>query len=255
MHNPVESRSDARTRPRDPRVAFLVMVAVVVASLLVIRQSRGMLVLGVFVCAWHAVVTGRLAATARSLLRLLPFALVIIVLNAVLVPGDALVTIAGRRVISRPGLEDGVFFALRLVVLLMAVAAWVGTASPEAMARSAYDAVRRVSARAASNVALFVFMSMGFVPLAADEFQRIRVAQSFRGGRLEGGLWRRAETARAWLVPLLVSTIHRSGQLAMTVELRDIRARLPRTIEPPRFAAADAMLAAAAVAVVWLAST
>jgi energy-coupling factor transporter transmembrane protein EcfT len=90
--------------------------------------------------------------------------------------------------------------------------------------------------------------------LVADEFQRIRVAQSFRGGNFAGGIWRRAETARAWLVPLLVSTIQRSGQLAITVELRDIRARLPRTIEPPRITTADAALAAAAVVVVALAS-
>jgi energy-coupling factor transporter transmembrane protein EcfT len=255
MHDPGESPAHPRMRPRDPRVAFGVMALVVVASLSTIREPRWMAAAVVFVCAWHAVTTGVVGATARSLLRLLPFALVIVGLNAVLVPGDALITVAGRRVISREGLADGVFFALRLAVMLMAVSAFLGTATPELMARSAYDVVRRVSARAAAQVALFVFLSMGFVPLVAEEFHRIRIAQSFRGGDFSGGFWRRAETARAWMVPLLVSTIHRSGQIAMAVELRDIRGRLPRTIEAPRVAIADALLALSAVVVVVLAST
>jgi energy-coupling factor transporter transmembrane protein EcfT len=254
MHDSGAARAESRMRPRDPRVAFGVLLVVVVASVATIFRPESMAAVGVFVCAWHAWTTGRPRATARSLLRVLPFALLIIVLNAVLVPGDALLTVAGRRVISREGLEDGIFFALRLVVMLMAVAAFLGTASPESMARAAHDVVRRVSSRAASQVALFVFMSMGFVPLVAEEFHRIRVAQSFRGGDFSGGIRRRAETARAWLVPLLVSTIHRSGQLAMAVELRDIRSRLPHTIEAPRVAVADAALAVGAVAVIVLAS-
>jgi energy-coupling factor transporter transmembrane protein EcfT len=67
-------------------------------------------------------------------------------------------------------------------------------------------------------------------------------------------VWRRAETARAGLVPLLVSAVHRSGQLAMAVEMRHIRERLARTIEAPRLRAADAILALATGAAVVAAS-
>ena len=74
------------------------------------------------------------------------------------------------------------------------------------------------------------------------------------GGDLSGGVWRRAETVRAWLVPLLVSAVHRSGQLAMAVEMRHIRERLVRTIEAPKLRVADAILALAAGAVVVAAS-
>ncbi len=230
------------------------MSLVVIASLATIRDIRAMLATLAFVCAWHLVVAERPRATARALLRVLPFAIVIVALNAVLVPGETLVAVAGRRVVSREGLSGGVFFALRLGVMLMAVASFLAASAPESMARAAYDVLRRFSQRAASRVALFIFLAMGFVPLLSDELARIRMAQSFRGGKFSGGLVRRAEIARSWLVPLLVSAVHRSGELAKSVELRGIRERLVHTIESPRLGAADLALVAAAVVVVVFAS-
>jgi len=48
--------------------------------------------------------------------------------------------------------------------------------------------------------------------------------------------------------------VHRSGQLALAVELRQIPARLVRTIEVPRARAADAVLLLATVVLVVAAS-
>lgn len=243
-------------RPRrvDPRVMVASTVAVVVASVTTLRGIGPMLGVLAFVCAGHACVVGHVGATVRGLLRLAPFALLIVALNAVLVPGEPLITVAGRRIVSRGGLEDGVFFALRLGVMVMAMTTMLAATSPETLARATFDFVRRFSARAAAEVALFVFLAMAFVPLFADEFERIRVAQGFRGGDFSGGLWRRVETARSWLVPLILSAVHRSGQLAFAVELRDVRHRLPRSIEPPRAGAADAAVLVLTAAVLVAAS-
>jgi energy-coupling factor transporter transmembrane protein EcfT len=244
-----EDRARARFRPRDPRTAFVAAAVAVVASLVTVRDSSAMLIVLAFVCAWHFVATGRVRATARALRRVVPFAIVIVAINAVFVPGEALLSIAGHRVVSRDGLEDGIYFALRLGVMLMAVSAFLATATPESMARGAYDVWRRFSRDAAGTFALFVFLSMSFVPLLADEFARIRVAQSFRGGAFAGGLRRRAEVARAWMVPLLVAAVHRSGEMAKTVELRGIRSRLVHSIEAPRLRWPDVALVTASLAV------
>ncbi len=253
MH-PAPTRPDPPVfRPSDPRVAFIVASALVVAALTTIPDARGMLLALVFACVWLTVTEG-VAKTARVIRGLLPFAVVIVVLNAVLVPGDPLLTIFGRRVTSQKGFQDGVFFALRLAVMLVATAAFLASSSPESMARGAYDMLRRLSKSAASRAALFVFLSMSFVPLFADELERIRVAQGFRGGDFSGSMRRRAETVRAWLVPLLVSAVHRSGELAKTVELRGIRERLVTTIESPKLYAADLVLATAALVVLVFAS-
>ena len=237
-------------RSADPRALLVSVLLVVVAATATVRTIPAMAGMLVFVCAWHLRFAAGPAATARALGRLVPFALVIVVLNAVLVPGEALLEVAGRRVVSREGLLDGVFFALRLAVMLMAVSLLVRGASPESLACGTHDLLRRVSARAAARVAFFVFLAMGFVPLFADEVQRIRTAQSFRGGDFSGGVWRRVGSARAWLVPLVVSAVHRSGQLALAVELRHVRERLVPSLDVPRARAADAVLFLATVVVV-----
>jgi energy-coupling factor transporter transmembrane protein EcfT len=243
------------TRPRfDARALFAVATAVVIASVSTVRGTRAMLVLFLFACVAHSLVSGRISTTARLVARIAPFAALIVVLNALLVPGDAWLSVAGRRVVSREGFASGVFFALRLGAMLTVVSAFVAGSTAERLARAAYDAVRRISARAAEHVALFVFLTVGFVPLFADEFNRIRVAQAFRGGAFTGGLGRRAAAARSWLIPLILSALHRSDQLALAVELRDVRRRLPHTIEPPRAGARDFLLVAAATIVVVAAS-
>jgi energy-coupling factor transport system permease protein len=138
--------------------------------------------------------------------------------------------------------------------MLMSVALLVSAAAPEALARGVHDLLGRVWARAAARMSFFVFLAMGFVPLFADEIQRIRTAQSFRGGDFSGGVWRRVGSARAWLVPVVISAVHRSGQLALAVELRHIRERLVHTMDKPRARAADVTLVLATVAVVVAAS-
>lgn len=245
-----DAASSTRIRPADPRVVLLITVALIVASLVAARSSATMLGLLVFVSAWHLVTTGSAAATAASLRRTLPFAIVIVVLNAVFGPGRALVSLGGHRLVADRGFADGVRFALRLVVMLMSVGLLVAAVTPESLARGIYDMTRRVSRPLAERVALFVFLGMGFVPLLSDELDRIRMAQAFRGGHLHGGFRHRVDAARAWLVPLLVSAVHRSGQLAMVVELRHVRERLPRTSAPVRLRGADVALLVSTVAAI-----
>src|SRR4029450_5685815 len=136
----------------------------------------------VFVMIWYAVAARRPASLAAVVRRILPFAAVIVVLNAVLVPGDALFSVAGRRIASVQGAHDGFFFAARLAVMLMSVALLLAATDAESLARGIHDLLRRLSPSMASRVAFFTFLSMGFVPLFVDEIRRVRIAQSFRGG-------------------------------------------------------------------------
>ena len=124
--------------------------------------------------------------------------------------------------VSREGPEDGVFFALRLGVMLMAVAAFSRQRHrPSSMARGAYDVLRRFSLRRiARQVALFVFLSMGFVPLIGDGISIASVlAQSFPRRRTLRAACGGARRPRAWMVPLLVSAI-RFASLRRTRERR-----------------------------------
>ncbi|HEX6791175.1 MAG TPA: energy-coupling factor transporter transmembrane component T [Candidatus Krumholzibacteria bacterium] len=243
----------ASFRATDPRVLLVSSLLIVVASMTTVRTIPGMLGLFLFVAAWYAVTAGA-AATVRAVRRLLPFALVILIINIVLVPGPALVSIAGHRVVSAPGLHDGILFALRLGVMLMAVSVLVAGAGAEALAQGIHDLLRRVSRSLADRVAFFTFVSAAFVPLFIDEIARVQTAQAFRGGAVERGLFRRAAAVRTWLIPVLMSAVRRSGQVALAVELRDVRSRLIPSLPPLHLRAVDVAWLALAVTAVVLAS-
>jgi energy-coupling factor transporter transmembrane protein EcfT len=241
-------------KPSDPRALLFSVLLVVVASVVLVRTLPAMLGLFAFVMIWYAAVARRPASIFALLRRVVPFAAVILVLNALLVPGDALFRIAGHRILSVQGTHDGVFFALRLGVMLMSVSLLLAATDPESLARGVHDVLRRISPALASRVAFFTFLSMGFVPLFVDEIQRVRVAQSFRGGDLKGGMFHRAGSLRMWLVPVLMSAVRRSGALALAVELRDTRHRLVDSIPAPRVRTIDIVWLVLVMAVVVVVS-
>lgn len=243
-----------RPRSADPRTLLVSVLLVIVASVATVRTLPAMLYLFFFVVLWFAATARRAGAVFGVLRRILPFAALIIVLNALLVPGESLFAIAGRRIGSIEGARDGFYFALRLGVMLMSMSLLLAGTNPESLARGIHDLLRRVSPSLADRVAFFTFLSMGFVPLFADEIRRVRVAQSFRGGDLKGGMLHRAGSLRMWLVPVLMSAVRRSGELALAVELRDIRPRLVASIPAPRMRAIDVVWLALVVAVVVIVS-
>jgi energy-coupling factor transporter transmembrane protein EcfT len=236
----------------DPRALLAGVALVVAASIVTVRASAGMLALFAFTVLWHTVVAGP-APTLRLVLRALPLALLVVAVNAVLVAGAPLWSIRGHRVVSVEGLGDGVFFALRLGVMLLAVSVLVAGSRAEDTAHGIHDIVRRVSRPAAERMALFAFLAAGFVPLFVDEIARVRTAQAFRAGGADRGL-RQAAAVHVWLVPVLMSAARRSGQLALAVELREIRSRLVPSLPPLRMRRADVVWTALVIAVVVLAS-
>lgn len=258
---PTRVQSDATVmpqvglKPSDPRVLLLSVMLVVVASIATVRTLPAMLGLLVFVVVWYVAAARRSTSLFAVLRRIAPFAAIIIVLNTFLVPGDALFAFAGRRFASVQGAHDGLFFAARLGVMLLSVSLLLAATDAESLARGVHDLLRRVSPSIAARVAFFMFLSIGFVPLFADEIRRVRIAQSFRGGELKGGMLRRAGSLRMWLVPVLMSAVRRSGELALAVELRDIRHRLVPSIPSPRMRAIDCFWLLLVVAAVVAAST
>lgn len=209
----------------DPRINILVCGAIVVFALFVPMSLAAMALVLVYTSGTYAVSAGA-RDTARHFLRLLPFALLVVAINAVIVSGDTVFRLFASFAVSRQGLQSGVFLAARLGVIVTAAAALVRMTPPERFARALYLMACPVSPTLARRAALYGFLSMSFVPLFADEFERIRIAQSFRGGGLRGGLWHRAASIRLIVLPLILSAIHRSGQLAMVVELRELEMRL-----------------------------
>ena len=215
---------------RDPR--FLIGAFVLIAAVsFMVPTSVGLLLLLAYVLALYGLAKLPVRALGGTLKTLAFFAVLIIGVNAYFVQGEAIPGTFGY--LSWEGVRSGAYYTLRVAVLLLSVLVFLAAASQETIARGVSALLTPVAPNAARRIAMYGFLSFGFLPLFADEIERIRVAQRFRGGSIEGGLWAKLRGVRLLLVPLLVSAIHRSGQLAMAVEIRNIRSSIDELLEVP----------------------
>lgn len=135
---------------------------------------------------------------------------------------DSLVGL-GSLGVSRAGLMTGLFFASRIVLLVMGTSLLTLTTSPVALT----DALSRLMVPLrplrfpVDDVAMMFSIALRFIPTTAEEAEKIVVAQAARGARFDqGGVIRRA---RAWvpvLIPLFVNLFRRADNLALAMESR-----------------------------------
>jgi energy-coupling factor transporter transmembrane protein EcfT len=136
------------------------------------------------------------------------------------------------------------------LILYLGAVVFLAVVSPEEMARAVSAFARPFSPGFARRCALYVFLTLGFLPLFADEIERVRVAQGFRGGGLEGGIARKLRGVRLLLVPMFVSAVHRSEYLAMAVELRDVKTTIGNILPLESPSQRDYVFVAATLAVI-----
>lgn len=225
--------------PIDPRLAITAVAVVVAVALFVLSSLEAMAAVFVYLVVWYFTAGGRMSSLLAHGKRLIFFVIIITVLNGVLVPGKTLFAVAGRPVFSAEGIAAGVFFSARLIALYFSMVVLLVAAPAEKFANGIFGLCKPLSGRAARRLAFHGFLAMSFLPLFSREYDRIRAAQSFRGAGFHGGFLRRLTSARLLLVPLILSAVHRSGQLAAVVELRGLQDRMGASMAPARFAAAD----------------
>lgn len=223
----------------DPRLAITAVGVVVAVALFVLSALEAMAAVFVYLGTWYFAAGGRLTGLLVHGKRLIFFVIIITALNGALVPGKTLFAAAGRTVFSAEGIAAGVFFSARLVVLYFSMVVLLVAVPAEEFAKGIYGLCKPLSGGAARRLAFHGFLAMSFLPLFSREYDRIRAAQSFRGTGFHGGFLRRLTSTRLLLVPLILSAVHRSGQLAAVVELRGLKDRMGTNIPPARFTAAD----------------
>jgi energy-coupling factor transporter transmembrane protein EcfT len=233
----------------DARVSMAAFAAVVVVSTFAVSSIAAMAVVLAYVVLLFLVAVGGLGRLLARLAGIAWVAVLIVVLNAALVRGSPLVAVGGRTILSLEGLHAGFLFCLRLLVLYLAMVVFLAVTPPAECARGLHTITRPFSARFASDIAFHAFVVLSFLPVFADEYERIRTAQSFRGATLRGGLLRRAADVRLLVVPLVVSAIVRSAQLAAVVELRGLKPRMGEALPARALSRIDYAVAAVTIAV------
>ncbi|HEY3318610.1 MAG TPA: energy-coupling factor transporter transmembrane protein EcfT [Coriobacteriia bacterium] len=215
---------DARTK--------MLLGAALTASLFLVRGFGGIAALAVAVAV--AVRVSRVPAGA-ALRGLRPVALLValtLLLHAVTLDAAHAAIRVGRLGLDIAGLREGLFFGLRIVVLVVGTSLLTLTTTPIDLT-DGLERLMRPLARLgvpAGDIAMMLNVALRFIPTTAEEAERVITAQQARGARFdEGGPAARVRAYVPVLVPLFVSLFRRADVLATAMEARCYRGGHGRT--------------------------
>lgn len=224
VDSPVHSL-DARTK--------MGVVAVFTTGVFLVKGFPGLAVMALLVAAALAVshVGVRIALRGlKALSFLLAFTLLVHALRWQ--PATASLVRVGPLAVDGPGLVEGVFFASRIVLLVVGSSLLTLTTSPVQLTDGLERVMRPLEALhfPAGDVAMMLTIALRFIPTTAQEAEKIIVAQTARGARFdEGGPVRRARAFVPVMVPLFVNLFRRAEDLALAMESRCYRGGSGRT--------------------------
>lgn len=142
-----------------------------------------------------------------------------------------LFTVSGAKVlwewkfirITEAGVVSAVYLGLRLILMLLGSGMMTYTTTPNALTdglEKMLGGLRKINVPV-HEFAMIMAIALRFVPVLTEEMDRIMKAQTARGIDFqEGGLFSRLKKLMPILVPLFVSAIRRSNELALAMDAR-----------------------------------
>jgi energy-coupling factor transport system permease protein len=215
----------------DPRVKILLTMAFI-TMVFFVRNYWGCAAVLVFVCFMSLIANIPLKTLIKSIRPLIYILIFTFVLNLLFMPGDTVIFSWWIVRVTREGLNQAVFMALRLLFLVAGTSILTLTTSPIEMT----DAMERlmkpltVFRFPAHELAMMMSIALRFIPTLLDEADKIMKAQASRGADFESGnLLQRAKNMLPLLVPLFISAFRRADELALAMESRCYRGGRGRT--------------------------
>lgn len=215
----------------DPRTKLLALIALMMSAL----TSRGLLPVTLFTLIITSIALLSRLPLGILLRNLRSFAWLIGVtalLHLFMTPGTVRWVVPHLSlVITEEGLTSALLFSLRLASVVTAASMLTLTTTPMALTdgiESLLRPFRRIGVPA-HELAMMVSIALRFIPVLADEAQRLQKAQMARGADFSGGPIRRARKLIPLLVPLFLSAFARADRLAVAMEARGYRGGEGRT--------------------------
>jgi energy-coupling factor transport system permease protein len=231
------------------------VVAAFTVALFLLRGFAGLAVLAAVVVTATIVSRVPARAVARGLKAVAVIMVLTIVANALRwQPAEALARL-GPLAVDGAGLRTGVFFALRIMLLVTGTSLLTLTTSPLQLAGGIERALAPLKAVRVpvGDLAMTLTIALRFIPTTAEEAEQIMTAQQARGASFDvGSPIARARAYAPVLVPLFFQLFRRADALATAMEARCYRGSEGRTrLVEAKMHAADwgAMLVAAALLV------
>lgn len=214
-------RADARAK--------LVLAVVYAATLFLATGWIGLCLCGVLAAAGYAFARIPFSYALRGLKPVLYILVFTVAINACTFnaasgsDGAHDIALVGAFGFSLQGLATGLFFAVRIVLLIAATSLLTYTAPLIDIVDAIRSLIRPLGRLKipVEDVAIVCAMTLRFVPATVEEAERIARAQQARGLRLdEGGPIKRAKAWVPVVIPLFISMFRRADTLACALDAR-----------------------------------
>lgn len=201
----------------------LLILGLVIVGLFAFDESIGFAV-GIAVSVL-AIVAAH--CTLRSIVNALKPAIIILtfslIANSFVLDGSGDICLIATLGVSLEGMQRG-FVAAARIVLMVVLSLTIATSTTPPQLADAFMSVLKPFERfglPARDISMVLSIALRFIPMVADEIERIRLSQMSRGVRFDEG--NIIERLRSWIsviVPLVVVMFVRADALAQAMECR-----------------------------------
>lgn len=145
--------------------------------------------------------------------------------------------------ITDQGVSNTVYFTIRLIYLVVGTSVMTLTTTPNKLTDGLEEGLKPLSKIGVPvhEIAMMMSIAMRFIPILAEEADKIKKAQMARGANFEeGNIIQKAKAMVPILVPLFVSAFRRANDLATAMEARCYHGSVGRTkMKPLRYISVD----------------
>ena len=206
----------------DPRIKILISLVLLVLVFF-IRSLWGFAAFLCFILIISVLAGIPLKYLLRSLKPLLLIVAFTFILNLFFATNGNVIFRWQFVMITDVGLNNAVFLAVRLVMLVLSTSLLTLTTSPIALTDGMESLLSPLKAVKfpAHELAMMMSIALRFIPTLMDEADRIMKAQKARGADFDtGGLVKRAKAMIPLLIPLFLSAFRHADELALAMEAR-----------------------------------
>lgn len=214
----------------DPRTKILVTFALIVGLFIINSFIPYAYIIGFIIAAIY-ISKIPLKFMLKGLKPLRVIIIFTFLINVFMGQGDIIWSL-GPLNATRQGLNQAIFMAIRLILLVMGTSLLTLTTSPIALTdgiEQLLNPMKKIGVPA-HELAMMMTIALRFIPTLLEETDKIMKAQMARGADFESGnIISRAKGLVPLLVPLFISAFRRADELAMAMEARCYRGGENRT--------------------------
>ena len=214
----------------DPRIKIII-IALFIGSLFFINSFTPYVFILIFILSVIKISELPIKFIIKGLRPLIFIILITFTINIFMTKGEVLWEF-GFLTITKEGLYQAVFMALRLIFLITGTSLLTLTTSPIALTdgiESLLNPFKKIGLPA-HELAMMMTIALRFIPTLLEETDKIMKAQMARGADFESGnVIRRAKNLVPLLVPLFINAFRRADELATAMEARCYRGGDNRT--------------------------